>query len=55
MKRKKIKTNISISIDIKLNDIIDEKIINKSQYIEWLIYQDIKNFINDDRIKKIII
>jgi len=55
MKRKKTKTIISVSVDMNLNSIIDEKITNKSKYIEWLIYQDIKNFMNDDRIKKIII
>ena len=40
---------------MNLNNIIDEKITNKSKYIEWLIFQDIKNSMNDDRIKKIII
>ena len=39
---------------INLDNIMNEKIRNKSKYIEWLIYQDLKN-INDDRIKKIIL
>ena len=51
MKTKKITT---IGINKKLYDILDESIRNKSKYIEWLIYQDLKN-INDDRIKKIIL
>jgi len=55
MKRKKTKTIISISVDNNLNDIIDEKIGNKSKYIEWLIYQNIKKSLIDDKIKKIII
>ena len=33
---------------------MNDKIINKSKYIEWLIYQDLKN-IDDERIKRIIL
>ena len=47
---KKIRT---ISIDRKLDNYMDEKITNKSKYIEWLIYQDLKE--TDEKIKKIIL
>ena len=52
----KSKIKKSISVDKNINDIMNEKINNKSKYIEWLIYQDIKEHMSDDeRIKKIII
>jgi hypothetical protein len=44
---KKAKRNISI--DRKLDNIMNDIIKNKSKYIEWLIYQDLKN---SDLIKK---
>lgn len=53
MKRKKEKTNICISIDKKLNEMMDSEINNKSKYIEWLIYQDLKKSGLD--LEKIII
>jgi hypothetical protein len=52
--RTKTKRNIAFSIDRNLDDMMNEKIKNKSKYIEWLIYQDLKK-LDDDRIKKIII
>lgn len=56
MKNMKTKIKRSISVDKNINDIMNEKITNKSKYIEWLIYQDIKEHMSDDeRIKKIII
>lgn len=55
MKRKKTKDIISISVDKYMNDIMNEKITNKSKYVEWLIYQDLMKFMSDDRLKKIII
>jgi hypothetical protein len=43
--------NISISIDKKLNKYVEEEISNKSKYIEWLIYQDLKkNGVNLEKI-----
>ena len=39
---KKTKKIISISLDPKLTKIINDKFNNKSKYIEWLIYQDLK-------------
>ena len=54
MNKQKTKINRTVSIDRNLDNIMNEKIRNKSKYIEWLIYQDLKN-INDDRIKKIIL
>ena len=39
---KKTKKLICISLDRVLFDIIEEKITNRSKYIEWLIYQDLK-------------
>ena len=56
MKRKKTKDTITISVDKNINDIMNKKMTNKSKYIEWLIYQDIKeHMFDDERIKKIII
>ena len=56
MKKQKTKTKITISVDVGLNNIMNDIISNKSGYIEWLIYQDIsKNKENDERIEKIII
>jgi hypothetical protein len=48
------KTNVPISMDKKLANLIAENISNKSKYIEWLVYQDMmKN--NVDGIERIII
>lgn len=52
--RTKTKINRAISIDRNLDNLMNEQIINKSKYIEWLIYQDLKNA-DDERIKKIIL
>ena len=38
----KTKKSLSITIDKKIADLIDKNISNKSKYIEWLIYQDMK-------------
>jgi hypothetical protein len=53
MKKTKDKMNISISIDKKLNKYVEEEISNKSKYIEWLIYQDLKK--NEVNLEKILI
>ena len=53
MDKQKTKINRTVSIDRNLNKLMNNKISNKSKYIEWLIYQDLKN-INDD-VKKIIL
>lgn len=47
------KVNRTISINKDLDDLMNELISNKSKYIEWLIYNDLKTNSNDDRIKKI--
>jgi hypothetical protein len=39
--RKKDKVSVSISIDRKLDDYMEEMFDNKSAYIEWLIEQDL--------------
>ena len=54
MDKKKTKINRTVSIDRKLDNLMNEKISNKSKYIEWLIYQDLKNS-DDERITKIIL
>jgi len=54
MNKQKTKINRTVSIDRNLDNILNDKIRNKSKYIEWLIYQDLKN-IDDERIKKIIL
>lgn len=51
----KTKKKITITIDSELNNVIDEEITNKSKYIEWLIYQDMKQKSSNEKIKKIII
>jgi hypothetical protein len=51
MKIKKEKVSVSISIDKKLNNYIEEMFDNKSAYIEWLIEQDLlKNGVNLEKI-----
>lgn len=52
--RKKTKSVISISIDRELSKLISENITNKSKYIEWLIYKDMKDN-NVNAIEKVII
>jgi hypothetical protein len=52
--RTKTKRNRAFSIDKNLDNMMNEKIKNKSKYIEWLIYQDLKK-LDDERIKKIIL
>lgn len=55
MKINKTKVKVSISIDRELDVIINEEFTNKSKYIEWLIYQDLKKYIKNEKINKIII
>jgi hypothetical protein len=40
--KKITKKTIAMSLDKNLSDLIDKNITNKSKYIEWLIYQDLK-------------
>jgi hypothetical protein len=48
---KKDKISVSISIDRKLDDYMEEMFDNKSAYIEWLIEQDLlKNGVNLEKI-----
>lgn len=54
MNKQKTKINRTVSIDKNLDNIMNEKISNKSKYIEWLIYQDLKN-INEYNVKNIIL
>ena len=54
MKRKTTKTKITISIDSQLDKIIEDLFKNKSEYVEWLIYQNLSNT-NLEDVKKIII
>jgi hypothetical protein len=51
--KKKTKVVIPISINKGLSNLIKENITNRSKYIEWLIYQDMKNKV--DGVEKIII
>jgi hypothetical protein len=51
MKVKKEKVSVSISIDKKLDNYMEEMFDNKSSYIEWLIEQDLlKNGVNLEKI-----
>ncbi len=48
---KKEKIIVSLSIDRKLDDYMNEIFENKSRYIEWLVEQDLlKNGINLEKI-----
>ena len=40
--RKKTKKQLKISIDVVLYNLMNEIVTNKSKYIEWLLYQDLK-------------
>lgn len=51
--KKKTKVIIPISLDKFLSKLIKEDIVNRSSYIEWLIYQDLKNKTNS--VEKIIL
>ena len=55
METNKTKVKVSISIDRKLDVIINEEFTNKSKYIEWLVYQDLKKYSKNEKINKIII
>jgi hypothetical protein len=50
----KTKVVLSVSIDKQLSELIKENMSNKSKYVEWLIYQDMKKN-NVDGVEKIII
>jgi len=51
MRTKKEKVSVSISIDKKLDEYMEEMFDNKSAYIEWLIEQDLlKNGVNLEKI-----
>jgi len=52
--KKKSKVVLSVSVDKQLSDLMKENISNKSKYIEWLIYLDMKNN-SVNGIEKIII
>ena len=52
--KKKTKVVIPISLNKELSNLVKENITNRSKYIEWLIYQDMKNS-NADGIEKIIL
>jgi metal-responsive CopG/Arc/MetJ family transcriptional regulator len=53
--KKKSKVVISVSIDKQLSNLIKENMSNKSKYIEWLIYQDLKKYSKNEKINKIIL
>jgi hypothetical protein len=55
MNRKITKTNMTITLDKNVKKILDKDIINKSKYIEWLIYQDLKINSKNDKINQILI
>lgn len=52
--KKKTKVVIPISLNKELSNLVKENITNRSKYIEWLIYQDMKKN-NVDGVEKIII
>jgi len=52
--KRKTKVVIPVSLNKELSNLIKEGIVNRSKYIEWLIYQDMKKS-NIDGIEKIIL
>lgn len=52
--KKKTKVVIPISLNKELSNIVKENITNRSKYIEWLIYQDMKKN-NVEGVEKIIL
>ena len=50
----KTKVVLSVSIDKQLSELIKENMSNKSKYVEWLIYQDMKKN-NVEGVEKIIL
>jgi hypothetical protein len=52
--KKKTKVVIPISLNKELSNLVKENITNRSKYIEWLIYQDMKKS-GVDGIQKIIL
>lgn len=55
MKRVKTKMQITLTIDNKIFEIIENKFKNKSKYVNYLIYQDLLKNTNDDEIKKLLL
>lgn len=51
----KTKVNRTVSINKDLDDLMNEIISNKSKYIEWLIYNDLKSNSKNNKIENIII
>lgn len=52
--KKKTKVVIPVSLNKELSNIVKENITNRSKYIEWLIYQDMKKN-NVEGVEKIIL
>mgnify|MGYP003448762804 CR=1 FL=1 len=52
--KKKTKVVIPVSLNKELSNLINENITNRSKYIEWLIYEDMRKS-NADSINKIIL
>jgi metal-responsive CopG/Arc/MetJ family transcriptional regulator len=55
MEKNKTKVKVSISIDRKLYEIINEEFFNRSKYIEWLIYQNLIENSKNEKINRIIL
>jgi len=55
MKRKITKKSVSFSINPTLDDLMIKLFDNKSKYIEWLIYEDMKKHLSEDELKNIFI
>jgi hypothetical protein len=54
MKKIKEKKSITIVIDSRIYDAIENLFGNKSKYINWLIYQDLLKNTNDEELKKML-
>ena len=55
MERTITKTQLTMAIDKNLYEALEAEFSNKSKYVEWLIYQDMKKYSKNEKVKKLII
>lgn len=55
MKKEISKKSMTVVVDIKIYQIMENKFSNKSKYINWLIYQDLLKNTNDEELKNMIL
>jgi hypothetical protein len=55
MKKVKSKVNYSLSMNKKIFEVMNNRIKNKSKYIEYLVYQDLLKNCDDEELKNILL